>query len=95
MTGPEHYREAERLLEVAAYHTAEAALTSRGSDRDADFLRAAQVHATLALVAATVIQPSSYGCDRPEWTEWAAVASVETAAREQRARRGEAARLVG
>lgn len=41
MTGPEHYREAERLL-------------SRAIDRDGpDVAATAQVHATLALAAAT------------------------------------------
>lgn len=52
-TGAEHYRMAERLLEYAAYDTADAALESRDSERDGDFLSAAQVHATLALAAAT------------------------------------------
>jgi hypothetical protein len=42
MTGPEHYREAERLLDEMDYRTDIATLT------------AAQVHATLALAAAAL-----------------------------------------
>jgi hypothetical protein len=38
MTGPEHYREAERLISIPA---------------DDHGLRVAQIHATLALAAAT------------------------------------------
>lgn len=45
MTGPEHYREAERLLTVGA--------GDRGSTLDTICTTAAQVHATLALAAAT------------------------------------------
>ncbi|MFB8101313.1 hypothetical protein ACFC3O_00500 [Streptomyces sp. NPDC056007] len=43
MTGPEHYREAERLLALADYHD------------DPARCAAAQVHATLALAAATAV----------------------------------------
>lgn len=50
MTGPEHYREAERLVRKAE--------SARVSPREAGWrehnLAAAQVHATLALAAATV-----------------------------------------
>lgn len=59
MSGPEHYREAERLLG----HT--------GSER---ILAAAQVHATLALAAATarsVIVGS--GLETADAREWLAV----------------------
>ena len=49
MTGPEHYREAEHLLRAAA------ACVADGNDVEADHYEArAQVHATLALAAATV-----------------------------------------
>jgi hypothetical protein len=47
MTGPEHYREAERLLTVGA--------GQRGSELDAICTAAAAVHATLALAAATAL----------------------------------------
>ncbi|MFD9905602.1 hypothetical protein [Streptomyces sp. NPDC059063] len=53
MTGPEHYREAERLLAAAIEdsHT-----TFEGRDPKADrAIAEAQVHATLALAAATAL----------------------------------------
>ena len=49
MTGPEHYAEAERLLALAERH-------SSGATYGPEWtlpLAAAQVHATLALAAAT------------------------------------------
>lgn len=54
MTGPEHYREAERLAAQAGTWMRKAHLPGgeRIALRRAD-LAAAQVHATLALVAAT------------------------------------------
>ncbi len=45
MTGPEHYKEAERLLRAAE--------TAR-TEHVGEIQQAAQVHATLALAAATV-----------------------------------------
>jgi hypothetical protein len=72
MTGPEHYREAEKALDGAAK-------AEFGSSSERYQLARAQVHATLALAAATAIQPATYEGQRPEWSEWAAVASVETA----------------
>ena len=53
MTGPEHYREAERLLDEAAdtsTNEAEAAIATR-----------AQAHATLALAAATAVKSPTDG----------------------------------
>jgi hypothetical protein len=48
MTGPEHYRTAETCIEQAGIES------GSGNDEDArGFLMAAQVHATLALAAAT------------------------------------------
>ncbi|MGW8326532.1 hypothetical protein ACWGLE_01350 [Streptomyces sp. NPDC055897] len=47
MTGPEHYREAEKLLGYAEARDAE----QRGDAEDISFLAEAQVHATLALFA--------------------------------------------
>lgn len=49
MTGPEHYREAERLLEAAA-SSKETTYEGENPEADRD-IAAAQVHATLALVA--------------------------------------------
>jgi hypothetical protein len=51
MTGPEHYREAERLLTEAAAEGAEGTYFIRPES-----LAAAQVHATLALAAASAEQ---------------------------------------
>jgi hypothetical protein len=52
MSGPEHFAEAERLLAVCAGD-------QRGSDLDKACTAAAQVHATLALAAATI--DAAYG----------------------------------
>ncbi|MFF7829771.1 hypothetical protein ACFZCM_31600 [Streptomyces rochei] len=53
MTGPEHYREAERLLSVA---TSSDQTTYEGENPEADrTIAEAQVHATLALAAATAL----------------------------------------
>lgn len=56
MTGPEHYREAERYLRTAREVMAEAAAASRvelALTVVAPAIAAAQAHATLALAAAT------------------------------------------
>ena len=54
MTGPEHYKEAERLLAVCAG-------PQRGSALDAACTAAAQVHAALAVAAAFAeVSPTSY-----------------------------------
>lgn len=47
MSGPQHFQEAEQLLSKAEHEQNEGTKTS--------LLAAAQVHATLALVAATVL----------------------------------------
>ncbi|ANA85356.1 hypothetical protein KNU54_gp55 [Gordonia phage VanDeWege] len=47
MNGPQHYREAERLISTARPDSPDA--------RDPVILATAQVHATLALAAATVL----------------------------------------
>jgi hypothetical protein len=67
MTGPRHYKEAERLLDEA-----EAAVTDprRLYAQDANTLAAAQAHATLALVAVMaatgrLVTPEQTG--DPEW----------------------------
>jgi hypothetical protein len=51
MTGPEHFWEAERLLKAA-----ERGRDDKGPLDKAQALRAAGVHATLALAAATALQ---------------------------------------
>ena len=61
MTGPEHYREAERLLDLS---TADNPVTAAE----------AQVHATLALAAATAI--SSTCMPGADWDAWQQAAGV-------------------
>ncbi|PVE04634.1 hypothetical protein [Streptomyces scopuliridis] len=51
MTGPEHYRKAEKLAKIAARY--------RESSDALALIELAQVHATLAQVAATVEQASN------------------------------------
>jgi hypothetical protein len=52
MNGPEHYAEAERLLAQVA-DVVSLNYSAQTGEEKADVLAAAQVHATLALVAAT------------------------------------------
>ncbi|MEV1201695.1 hypothetical protein [Microbispora rosea] len=70
MTGPEHYAQAEALLESAARERI-------GSDQERYLLAAAQVRATLALAAATALTShlATYG-DEPEINAWKVVAAV-------------------
>jgi hypothetical protein len=64
-TGPEHYQEAEVLLARAHNH---------GHQYTANIIAAAQVHATLALAAATAMQAavdgSEPGMSPQEFTAW-------------------------
>lgn len=74
MTGPEHYTRAEHLLrEVRDGH-------QEGTDVAA-ILAAAQVHATLALTAATAMQAavdgSEPGMGSPEFSAWYQAAGVK------------------
>ena len=74
MTGPEHYRHAERFLEFAI-------AGETGSELEHYHLRAAQVHATLALAAATALAQSIAGLTPvAEFREWADVAGAAEAA---------------
>ncbi len=71
MTGPEHYTEAERLVALADRH-------SSGATYGQEWmltLTAAQVHATLALAAATAV-----GTAGPDGSAWAAVAATRPSA---------------
>jgi hypothetical protein len=52
VTGPEHYREAERLLRILT-KTTEHGGTVIDASMNPNVVAAAQVHATLALAAAT------------------------------------------
>ncbi|MGW5556888.1 hypothetical protein ACWER9_06650 [Micromonospora sp. NPDC003944] len=77
MTGPEHYREAEKLLQDCGFNTAEDASAATSDAATSNYLAAAQVHATLALAAATAINdPDPNGTGQPDWAtkEWEAAA---------------------
>lgn len=63
-SGPEHYREAEGLLEVAM------STSSVRPNADPINLAAAQVHATLALTAATA-EPIAKSYDGDDFREYA------------------------
>jgi hypothetical protein len=72
MTGPEHFREAERLVDNAVHHTTE----HPGDMRIAEVCAAtAQVHATLALAAATALPAAQryLGGEGGDDREWARV----------------------
>lgn len=73
MTGPEHYRKAEELIGKAAKH-------GDGTDRQATTLAAAQVHATLALAAATAMPATdSPGCRATyEYSAWNHACGVQS-----------------
>lgn len=78
MTGPEHYREAEHLLAVASKDIWDAAHVQR-----------AQVHATLALAAATAMShwndpsyPPMPQADRLAWEKVASERPAEQARKE-------------
>jgi hypothetical protein len=72
MTGPEHYREAEKLVNDAMYER-------DGSVEQVHYLAAAQVHATLAQAAATIFaqlvekMPLTVDPNAPATSEWFAV----------------------
>lgn len=84
MTGPEHYREAERLQHQAetwanadtgwkAHMSGEERIARRMAD-----LTAAQVHATLAQAAATALNcPDGEGMGIEDYREWMSAASVK------------------
>lgn len=77
-TGPEHYREAERLREQAE------GLNIRNADARAEravLAAEAQVHATLALAAATALNRPDRSAPRAtiyEWAAWQQAAGVPT-----------------
>lgn len=63
MTGPEHYREAERLMDLAE------TVINQGGDAG-KLLPAAQIHAILALTAATALPPGPPdSASRSYWTK--------------------------
>jgi hypothetical protein len=68
MTGPQHYREAERCISAV---TTSKGVLQMGSDVDA-VLRLAQVHATLAAAAATGLKEDMSVVASGAWREVAA-----------------------
>lgn len=75
MTGPEHYREAERLARMAHRFTyGDGADPTVGAALAAE----AQVHATLALAAATAL-PATRMLLVAEYKAWADVAATQAA----------------
>lgn len=78
MNGPEHYREAESALEASDYqrmHWGESG--NRDDLRGAMWeLQRAQVHATLALAAATALNDGDGGTTVEDYHAWKQVASV-------------------
>ncbi|MFF3511586.1 hypothetical protein [Streptomyces sp. NPDC002573] len=82
MTGPEHYREAERLLDGRTFPAdPELHIEERHEPPTAEDIAAAQVHATLALTAATAMQAavdgSEPGMGSTEFHEWYQAAGVK------------------
>ena len=87
-TGVEHYREAERLLATAGETVSTAPMGSWSRQNQLD---AAQVHATLALAAATAMQHCNPGSgmlqdDRAAWLRAASEYPAAEAGRRQRER---------
>jgi hypothetical protein len=72
MTGPEHYREAERLLDAATDNDGD---IQTDDGMTANILAAAQVHATLAHVGATAI-PQTRAQILAEMKAWSGVAGT-------------------
>jgi len=86
MTGPEHYANAESDLEHAAH------ADDKGRPADvAYWMQAAQVHATLALAAATALGGGD-GPPAPDWDAWYRTAS-EGPGQKRRKREADAAEL--
>lgn len=86
MTGPEHYRQAERLIEQADEWPdadlgwkGDLTAAERIARRDSD-LAAAQVHATLALAAATGLNDAYCGKPDHDHRAWLDVARTSAGA---------------
>ncbi|MFD3999923.1 hypothetical protein [Streptomyces rubiginosohelvolus] len=71
MTGPEHYRKAEDILDDLRRASASIVQQPR-PETVTQMLAEAQVHATLALAAATALPP---GVNSPARSAWASVAA--------------------
>ncbi|WP_327377960.1 hypothetical protein OG393_30785 [Streptomyces sp. NBC_01216] len=85
MNGPDHYRQAERLADQANHFTyGDGADPAVGAALAAE----AQVHATLALAAATVVAASVDGLEPgmsiEEWKAWSRAVAVDPEGSEPR-----------
>ncbi|MDX3033924.1 hypothetical protein [Streptomyces scabiei] len=80
MTGPEHYREAERLLAVASESKD---TTFEGHNPEADgTIAEAHVHATLALAAATALGSTRTGAmPAADYEAWRVTSGAKEAGR--------------
>jgi hypothetical protein len=79
MTGPEHYREAERLIAQAGQEH------GAGWNDNAVFLNGqAQAHALLALAAATALNDAECGKPGPDHGEWCELVGTQPAHRRAR-----------
>ncbi|WP_081240381.1 hypothetical protein [Streptomyces viridosporus] len=79
VSGPDHYEKAEQLL-------SDAEATDIGSDLERYRLAAAQVHATLALAAATALNdhdPKGEGMRASDLRAWITVAGEDEDERKQ------------
>ena len=72
MTGPEHYRLAEVILEDANDEQ-----DNFPSDRYAQSMAEAQVHALLSIAAATALREPDSGLPGPDHRAWQAAAGVD------------------
>jgi hypothetical protein len=63
MTGPEHWREAEQLLDAACDY----GCPHTGCAHELAYLAHAQVHATLAVAAAVAAGARMQHADRAQW----------------------------
>jgi len=69
VTGPEHYQAAERLLQPRTTHTIPSG-EPRQAPPTTDMILQAQVHATLALAAATAMNDAETGMPMRDWDAW-------------------------
>lgn len=79
MTGPEHYKEAARLLaeaEAAERSVGEYDIDTDGVARD---IARAQVHATLAQAAASALMHGDADTMPADWQEWNRAAGASAA----------------
>jgi hypothetical protein len=75
MTGPEHYAEAERLLAEGRPRVIPGYGEVTTTDLNPESVAAAQVHATLALAAATALSDDC-GLRGDDYTAWRQVAAT-------------------